>query len=148
MGKKLINLKDVLKVVYGLLVIAVMIFLVVQNIDSFISTTQRLKEVFNIKEVKCFFELKIDNSNIVYEEVVGEVTDTIKDTIGSVTESVEQTQDKEKLLEKLKILGTNLLDFLYEFTIYFANIGLNIVIILFIYFHETFSATKEEIKHC
>lgn len=146
MGKKLINLKDVLKVVYGLLVIAVMIFLVVQNIDSFISTTQRLKEVFNIKEVKCFFELKIDNSNIVYEEVVGEVTDTIKDTISSVTESVEQSQDKEKLLEKLKILGTNLLDFLYEFMIYFANIGLNIVIILFIYFHETFSATKEEIK--
>ena len=67
--------KKIITVSYVVLVVTVMVLLVLCNIPSFIQTTNRFKEVFDLSTVKIFFEQDLENSHILYEEIVTEVTD-------------------------------------------------------------------------
>ena len=72
-----------------MLVVSLMILLVLQNKNEFIYSTTRIKELFaalfklDFKELKTFFEVYLDSSNIIYDEVVNEV-------VGGVTDFVEE----------------------------------------------------------
>ena len=66
-----------------------MILLVLQNKNEFIYSSIRIKELFtalfklDFKELKTFFEVYLDSSNIIYDEVVNEA-------VGGVTDFVEE----------------------------------------------------------
>ena len=76
--------KQILLISYIALVVACMALLVLYNIDSFVFTTNRFKEVFNLEEVKIFFELNLENSNIIYDAIVLEVTNNVADFLTRV----------------------------------------------------------------
>ena len=142
MVSKKINRK-VLTIFYVALVLSVMIILVLLNIESFKETTKRFMEVFNITNVKCFFEAYLDKSNIVYEEIVGEVTDVIVDNTQSIINNFTST---EPILDRFLNSLSNFMILLCDFVINFANIGMNALMLLFIYFNETFTTTHLNIK--
>ena len=101
--------RKLITILYVALVLSVMIILVLLNKESFKETTKRFMEVFNITNVKCFFEAYLENSNIVYEEVVDEVTTTIvngtQDIINNFT-STEPLLDRFlNFLSNFMILG-------------------------------------------
>lgn len=142
MVPKKIN-KKILIYIYVALVISVMIFLVLLNLESFIETTKRFMEVFNITNVKCFFEAYLENSNIVYEEIVDEVTTAIVDGTKNL---INNFTSNESLLDRFLNFLSNFMILLCDFVINFANIGMNALMLLFIYFNETFTTTHLNTK--
>ena len=52
--------KKLIIYLYVALVLSLVIILVLLNIESFKETTKRFMEVFNITNVKCFFEAYLD----------------------------------------------------------------------------------------
>ena len=142
MVQKKIN-KKLITIIYVSLVLSVMIILVILNKNSFIETSKRFMEVFNITNVKCFFEAHLENSSIIYEEIVAEATSNFAEWINSIINTFTNT---EPFLDRLLNLISNIMIVLCDFIIIFANIGMNIFMILFIYFNETFTSTHLEIK--
>ena len=142
MVQKKIN-KKLITIIYVSLVLSVMIILVILNKNSFIETSKRFMEVFNITNVKCFFEAHLENSSIIYEEIVDEATSNFAEWINSIINTFTNT---EPFLDRLLNLISNIMIALCDFIIIFANIGMNIFMILFIYFNETFTSTHLEIK--
>lgn len=137
MKKKLIK---VLKVLYILLVVVFGSLLVISNIEQFKEITTRFLQIFRINDLKCFFEQHNITNEIIIEETIKEITDEVISTIDKIT-----TPSKPFAEIMLDILN-NVLNLTFNFLIYFANIGINILFILFIYFNETFNATKQKIK--
>ncbi len=141
--RKYPKLKKVLFIIYVVLGVSAMILLAYHNRNSFIETTNRFKEVFKFTEVKCFFELSLDNSNIMFDDIVDSVTTDVVDFYYSIKDSVSlQESFWDSFLNSLNTFSNILCDFL----IYFCNIGLNIFLILLIYFKETFNAEKNKIR--
>lgn len=133
--------KKILKIIALVLGIGLLLFLVLNNIDSFIHTTNRLKEIFNSTELKNFFQLYNEKSTVILDESIKEITEAV----GSVIDSFEQTS-KLSFEELLQEFLSNLLDFGFDFFIYFCNYGLNAILISYIMLHETFNGEQLSIK--
>lgn len=111
------------------------------NSNSFLLSTKRLTEILNPSTLKNFFENYNEASKNIYNESINE----IDEAIGGFIESIQQTTSKS-FGEILLDLLYNLMDFLFNFIIYFCNYGLNGLLLSYIILHETFSGTQESIK--
>ena len=133
--------KKIIKISLVILGIGLALFLVLHNLYSFVETTNRFKEIFNINELKNFFEIYNETSTAIYDESINEIIGAVEGVIDSFEETVDKPFD-ELLLDLL----ANTLDFGFNFIIYFCNYGLNALLISYIFFHETISGTQEDIK--
>ena len=127
--------------ILGTLGIGIFLFLVFQNLDSFVATTNRLSDILKIDSLKNFFEVYNESSTQIYDESVNEIVDAV----GGVIDSFQQTVDRpfEEILAEVLL---NLLDFGLDFFIYFCNYGLNAILITYILLHETFAGEQLTIK--
>ena len=127
--------------ILGTLGIGILLFLVFQNLDSFVATTNRLSDILKIDSLKNFFEVYNESSTQIYDESVNEIVDAV----GGVIDSFQQTVDRpfEEILAEVLL---NLLDFGLDFFIYFCNYGLNAILITYILLHETFAGEQLTIK--
>ena len=82
--------KKIIKIIFVVLGIGLFLFLILHNIYSFVETTNRLKEILNPFELKNFFEIYNEESKVIYEESIKEITEAIESTI----DSFEQTVNK------------------------------------------------------
>lgn len=121
--------------------VGVILLLILQNKDSFIETTSRLSQVLKIDNLKNFFELYNESNNVIYSESINEIADSVTNTIDSFKNNINRPI--EEII--LNILS-NLLDFGFNFIIYFCNYGLNIILISFLLLHETFAGEQLKIR--
>ena len=127
--------------ILGTLGIGILLFLVFQNLDSFVATTNRLSDILKIDSLKNFFEVYNESSTQIYEESIKEIEGAVNGVIDSFNQ-VSQKPFEELLAEFLY----NLLDFGLDFFIYFCNYGLNAILIAYILLHETFAGEQLNIK--
>ena len=127
--------------ILGTLGIGFLLFLVFQNLDSFVETTKRLSEVLKIDNLKNFFEVYNESSSVIYDESIKEIEGAVNDVIDSF-QATTQRPFEEILAEFL----LNALDFGLDFFIYFCNYGLNAILITYIMLHETFAGEQINIK--
>lgn len=127
--------------ILGVLGIGVLLFLVFQNLDSFVATTNRLSDILKIDSLKNFFEVYNESSTQIYDESIKEIEGAVNGVIDSFNQ-VSQKPFEELLAEFLY----NLLDFGLDFFIYFCNYGLNAILIAYILLHETFAGEQLNIK--
>lgn len=133
--------KKIIKIILVVLGIGLFLFLILHNIYSFVETTNRLKEILNPLELKNFFEIYNEESKVIYEESIKEITEAIESTIDSFQETVNKPFE-EVFIELLE----SLLDFGFDFIIYFCNYGLNGLLIAYILLHENITGTQLTIK--
>ena len=133
--------KKIIKIITGILGIVLILFLVFHNLTSFVETTNRLKEIFNINELKNFFEIYNENSKVIYNESINEIVEAIEGFI----ESIEETANKsyEELLAEFL---ADALDFGFNFIIYFCNYGLNGILVAYLLLHENINGIQPDIK--
>lgn len=131
MGKKIALIS------FEVLFLGLCLYLVLQSTSLFIYATDRAKTIIDITNVKAFFELTSDEIATQYlQEIINEISKVI-DFICDLDITI-----LEKLGKILEMLWNILLDLI----IYFCNFGLNIVLIIGIILHETFTKEEEEIK--
>ena len=121
--------------------VGVILLLILQNKDSFIETTNRLSQVLKIDNLKNFFEIYNESNNVIYSESINEIADSVTNTIDSFKNNINRPIE-----EILLSILSNLLDFGFNFIIYFCNYGLNIILISFILLHETFAGEQLKIR--
>ena len=102
--------------ILGTLGIGILLFLVFQNLDSFVATTKRLSDILKIDSLKNFFEVYNESSQVIYDESMKE----IGEAVGGFVDSFQQTAQRpfEEILAEFLY---NLLDFVLDFFIYFCN---------------------------
>ena len=133
--------KKIIKIILVVLGIGLFLFLILHNIYSFVETTNRLKEILNPLELKNFFEIYNEESKVIYEESIKEITEAIESTIDSFQQTVN------KPFEEIFIeLVESFFDFGFDFIIYFCNYGLNGLLIAYILLHENITGTQTTIK--
>ncbi len=117
------------------------LFLVLTNTNSFITSTNRLLELSNIPNIKNYFQISNDNSNVIYNEVINDISDKI-DTISSNINTFFNRPFGDIMLDIID----NALTFVFNFIIYFCNYGLTIILVLYLFLHETFNGTQLDIR--
>ncbi len=133
--------KKIIKIILCVLGIGLLLFLVLNNLDSFVATTNRLSDILKIDSLKNFFEVYNESSTQIYDESIKEIEGAVNGVIDSFNQ-VSQKPFEELLGEFLY----NLLDFGLDFFIYFCNYGLNAILIAYILLHETFAGEQLNIK--
>ena len=133
--------KKIIKIILCVLGIGLLLFLVLNNLDSFVATTNRLSDILKIDSLKNFFEVYNESSTQIYDESIKEIEGAVNGVIDSFNQ-VSQKPFEELLAEFLY----NLLDFGLDFFIYFCNYGLNAILIAYILLHETFAGEQLNIK--
>ena len=133
--------KKIIKIILCVLGIGLLLFLVLNNLDSFVATTNRLSDILKIDSLKNFFEVYNESSTQIYDESIKEIEGAVNGVIDSFNQ-VTQKPLEELLAEFLY----NLLDFGLDFFIYFCNYGLNAILIAYILLHETFAGEQLRIK--
>lgn len=111
------------------------------NYTSFIDTTKRLADILDIHNLKNFIEKYNSKRSFIYDESIKEIEDAVGGVIDNITQ-VAQKPFGELLGETL----LNLLDFTSNLLIYFCNYGLNVIILAYIFFHETITGTQLSLK--
>lgn len=123
--------KKIIKTSFEVLFLGLCLFIVLQSTSLFIYATDRAVTIIDIEKVKAFFELTSEEEFTGYlYEIYEEIYRFFK-YISSL--------DIEKIL-------TLLWDFILDFIIYFCNFGLNILLVIVIILHETFTKEEAEIK--
>ena len=123
--------KKIIKNSFEVLFLGLCLFIVLQSTSLFIYATDRAVTIIDIEKVKAFFELTSEEKFTGYlYEIYEEIYRFFK-YISSL--------DIEKIL-------TLLWDFILDFIIYFCNFGLNILLVIVIILHETFTKEEAEIK--
>ena len=102
--------------ILGTLGIGFLLFLVFQNLDSFVETTKRLSEVLKIDNLKNFFEVYNESSIVIYDESIKEIEGAVNDVIDSFQQTTQRPF--EEILAEFLL---NALDFGLDFFIYFCN---------------------------
>lgn len=133
--------KKIIKITLIILGIGIFLFLVYLNYTSFIDTTKRLADILDIQNLKNFIEKYNSKRSFIYDESIKEIEDAVGGVIDNITQ-VAQKPFGELLGETL----LNLLDFTSNLLIYFCNYGLNIIILAYIFFHETITGTQISLK--
>lgn len=121
--------------------VGLLLFLVLSNLNSFKETSIRFTDIWKADPLLNFFEDYNQKSTAIYDESIAEIGNWVEGVIDEF-EEIKQTDFKELLLNLLY----NFLDFSLNFFIYFCNYGLNIILVLYIFLHETFSGTQLEIR--
>ena len=119
----------------------VFLLLVCFNLTTFRDTTQRLLDLKDLSTLKNYFEIYNTKSTIIYDESIKEIEGTITEVIDKV-QAVSNKPVSEILLDIL----SNLLDFSFNFLIYFCNFGINILFVTWLTLHETLNGTQTTIK--
>lgn len=121
--------------------VGVILLLVFLNKDSFIDTTNRLSQVLKIDSLKSFIEIYNESSTVIYDESINE----IQTSVNALVESIRIPEDITFEEVFFNIL-TTLLNFSFDFIIYFCNYGLNIIFIFYILLNETFNGEQLKIR--
>lgn len=98
-------------------------------------------DIFKAQELKSYFEVFNESSNNIYNESITEITDKVESIINSF-KNTTNISFKELLT---KILD-NIIDFTFNFIIYFCNYGINIILIAYIILHETITGCSLSLK--
>ena len=133
--------RKIILTILGTLGIGILLFLVFQNLDSFVETTKRLSEVLKIDSLKNFFEVYNESSTHIYDESIKEIEGAVNDVIDSFQQTTQRPF--EEILAEFLL---NALDFGLDFFIYFCNYGLNAILVAYIMLHETFAGEQITIK--
>ena len=133
--------RKIIITILGTLGIGILLFLVFQNLDSFVETTKRLSEVLKIDSLKNFFELYNESSTHIYDESIKEIEGAVNDVIDSFQQTTQRPF--EEILAEFLL---NALDFGLDFFIYFCNYGLNAILVSYIMLHETFAGEQPNIR--
>ena len=133
--------KKIIIAISAVLGVGVILLLVFLNIDSFIDTTNRLSQVLKIDSLKNFIEIYNESSTVIYDESINE----IQTSVNALVESIKIPEDITFEEVFFNIL-TTLLDFSFDFIIYFCNYGLNIILIFYILLNETFNGEQLKIR--
>ncbi len=139
------NKKQYLKQTIQYLIYTILLFgivgLIIYNIQSFITSTNRFLEIKDISTLKNYFELYNTHSTVIYDE-------SMKEIEGAVTDIIEQVQatTNKPISEIILNLLSNLLDFTLNFLIYFCNFGINLLFITWLTLHETLNGTNLTIR--
>lgn len=129
------------KIIYITLGVGVFLLLVCFNLTTFRDTTQRLLDLKDISTLKNYFEIYNTKSTIIYDESIKEIEGTITNVIDKV-----QVVSNKPISEILLDILSNLLDFSFNFLIYFCNFGINILFVTWLTLHETINGTQPTIK--
>ncbi len=134
MVKKIINILVILTV------IVLMTILLVTNYKTYQSSTNRLLEIFDINNLQNYFEIYILKKSNVYQEEISEI-------IKAVEKIIERIQNRPALDELFLNFFSNSVIIIFNIMNYFMNIGINFLIIMTIYYNETFNGTNLKIKY-
>lgn len=129
------------KIILMILGAGIFLLLVFFNLSNFIDTTERLLQIKDLSTLKNYFEIYNTNSTVIYDE-------SIKEIEGAITEVIDKVQaaSNKSISEIILNLLSNLLDFTFNFLIYFCNFGINILFITWLTFHETINGTNLTIR--
>ena len=133
--------RKIIKYLLVVLGIGLLLFLVLHNLDSFVASTHRLGEILKIDSLRNWFEVYNDTNTVIYQESVQEIETNINTFIENVN-NMKDISFEEALTNFLQWFA----NFLFEFTIYFCNYGLNVILIGYMMLHETFTGEQERIK--
>ena len=139
MAKKKIN--KIIFWIYIGLGLGLILTLVLLNIKSFVNTSIRFSDIWKAQPLRTFFEVYNDNSEVIYTESLNEIESFVNGVGEDIIELKERGM-KDIILTFL----SNFFDFMFNLFIYFCNYGLNLVLIFYIFLHETFAGTQMNIK--
>ncbi len=126
-------------VIIGLLIVGlgISLSLLFLNLESFKDTTIRFQDIFDITNLKtCFDNYLIENTK-TYQDFENKCTETFNNIGNYFTSFNEETF--------LNILQA-FFNFLYIALMYVLNVGLNVIVILFIFIRESIYGTNLKIK--
>lgn len=129
------RLKIISLTVIGLGLSLALLFL---NANSLKDTTLRFQDIFDITNLKTCFDNYIEANTKTYVDFEAKTTEFINSTTTYIS-----TFNKENVLEIL----SNALNILYTVLMFILNVGLNAIIILFIFIKESIYGTQLKIKH-
>lgn len=136
--------KKIKRIIFWTLIglgLGLILILVLLNKESFVNTTKRFSDIWKAHPLKSFFEVYNDKSEVIYNESVAEIENFVEEVSEEIT-NAKEIDYKELFFTFL----SNFFDFLFDLFIYFCNYGLNLLLLVFIFLHETFAGTKETIK--
>lgn len=123
-------------IVVGLGLSLALLFL---NLDSFKDTTKRFQDIFDITNLKTFFDNYIKSNEVTYQQF----EETCADKYNQVVDWFSNLKfDEENWITVFQNVG----NFIYTFLMYVLNIGLNVVLVLFIFIRESIYGTQLKIK--
>ena len=125
--------------IIGLLIVGlgISLSLLFLNLESFKDTTIRFQDVFDITNLKtCFDNYLIDNTK-TYQDFENTCTETFN-KIGNYFASFNE--------ETFMQILANIFNFLYIFLMYALNVGLNVLVIMFIFIRESIYGAQYKIK--
>ena len=130
-----------LKIILIILGVGILLLLVFLNIESFKASSIRLCDIGKIDSLRNYFEVYNEKSSSIYDGSINEIGSWINDVINEFNDITSKSP-----MEYFASFLSGLLDFLFNFLMYFCNIGVNILLICYIFMHETFAGTQENIK--
>ena len=121
-------------IVVGLGLSLTLLFL---NLDSFCDTTIRFQDIFDIENLRTCFDNYLTNNTKTYQDFENTCSDTFNN-IGNYFVNFNEETFKEILL--------NILNILYIILMYGLNVGINVIVIMFIFLRESIYGTQVKIK--
>ena len=106
------------KIIIGLIVvleIGLCLFLVLSNINYFKTSTNRLLELSSFPNIKNYFQVSNDNSKIIYNEVINDISNKV-DTFSNNVSTFFNRSFGDILLDIIN----NIFTFIFNFLIYAA----------------------------
>ena len=125
--------------IIGLLIVGlgISLSLLFLNLQSFQDTTIRFQDIFDITNLKtCFDNYLIDNTK-TYQDFENTCTETFNN-ISNYFASFNE--------ESFMQILSNIFNALYIILMYVLNVGLNVIVILFIFIRESIYGTQYKIK--
>ena len=129
------KLKIISLTVIGLGLSLALLFL---NANSFVKTSLRFQDIFDITNLKTCFDNYLLSKQNIYKEFEDNINQTIVNT-----NTYLSTFNKEKALALL----SNILNILYTFLMMFLNVGINIILMFYMFIRESIYGTNLKIKY-
>lgn len=109
------------------------------NIDSFKNIFERISSIENLSDIKTWFDLYIESNNNIIEDINNKKDEVIDSVINYLT-----FNDIKEILGNIFL---NIFSFIITFFHYFINIGLNVLLILYICLNESFNCQNLNVKY-
>ena len=128
-------------IIIGLIVVGLglSLTLLFLNLESFKDTTIRFQDIFDITNLKTCFDNYLKANEVTYQQFEEQCTDTYNKVIDWFS---NLKFDEDTWLNIL----SNIANFLYITLMYVLNVGLNVLVILFIFLRESIYGTNLKIK--
>ena len=123
-------------IVVGLGVTLALLFL---NLESFQNTTIRFQDIFDITNLKTCFDNYLKANEVTYQQFEAECSDKYNQVVDRLS---NLKFDEEMWMTILQ----NIANFLYMSLMYVLNVGLNVLVIMFIFIRESIFGTQYKIK--